>query len=175
MRRWSGGDETALREITPLVYQTLRDLAESYLRRERPGHTLQPTALVHEAYVRLVDQSQDFQCRRQFYGVAAHLMRMILVDHARAHAALKRGSDAVRIPLDQVEISSGDAGVDVLALHEALGRLANLDQRKAQAIELRYFAGLGVEETAEALGISVATVRRELRFAENWLYRELTT
>ncbi len=102
-------------------------------------------------------------------------MRMILVDHARAHAALKRGSDAVRIPLDQVEISSGDAGVDVLALHEALGRLANLDQRKAQAIELRYFAGLGVEETAEALGISVATVRRELRFAENWLYRELTT
>jgi RNA polymerase sigma factor (TIGR02999 family) len=174
LRRWSGGDEAALQEITPLVYQTLRGLADSYLRRERPDHTLQPTALVHEAYLRLVDQNQAFESRRQFYGVAAHLMRMILVDHARAHGSVKRGRGAVRIPLDELDIPGREPEVDVLALDEALERLAALDERKSRAIELRYFAGLGVEETAASLKISVATVRRELRFAENWLCRELT-
>ena len=174
LRRWSEGDPSALEQITPFVYQTLRALAESYMRRERPDHTLQPTALVHEAYLRLLGQHQDFESRNQFYGVAAHLMRIILVDHARAHQAVKRGRGAVRIPLDEMDVAAEERGVDVVALDEAVERLAAFDARKARAIDLRYFAGLGVEETAQALDVSVATVRRELRFAENWLYREIT-
>jgi RNA polymerase sigma-70 factor (ECF subfamily) len=174
LRRWSEGDASALDEITPLVYHQLRMLADGYLRRERPDHTLQPTALVHEAYLRLVDQNQTFETRQQFYGVAAHLMRIILVDHARAHRTAKRGSGAQKVPLEHVELFSEDRGVDLLALDEVLDRLSVFDERKGRAIELRYFAGMSVEETADVLDISVATLRRELRFAENWLCRHLT-
>lgn len=173
LRRWSEGDRSALEELTPLVYDQLRMLADGYMRRERPDHTLQPTALIHEAYLRLVDQSQPFESRHQFYGVAAHLMRMILVDHARARRTAKRGSGAERIPLDDVQLLPAQRGIDLLALDEALDRLAAFDERKARAIELRYFAGMSVEETAGLLEVSVATVRRELRFAENWLCRQL--
>jgi len=174
LRRWSSGDASALEELTPIVYSQLRVLADGYMRHERPDHTLQPTALVHEAYLRLVDQSQPFESRRQFYGVAAHLMRMILVDHARAHRTAKRGSGAQKLPLESVELFSEQRGVDLLALDEVLDQLAAFDERKARAIEFRYFAGMSVEETAELLAVSVATLRRELRFAENWLCRHLT-
>jgi RNA polymerase sigma-70 factor, ECF subfamily len=174
LQRWNQGDESALGELTPLVYDELRRLADGYLRRERPDHTLQPTALIHEAYLRLVDQNQDFDSRKHFYGVAAHLMRTILVDHARSRRADKRGGGGDKVPLDGVELFSSGRGIDFLALDEALDRLAKFDQRKSRAIELRYFGGLGVEESAEALAISVATMRRELRFAESWLFRELT-
>ena len=173
LRRWSSGDASAINELTPVVYSQLRSLADGYLRRERPDHTLQPTALIHEAYIRLLDQHQSFESRHQFFGVAAHLMRMILVDHARAHRREKRGGGAEKIPLDGLEISSNDRSIDLLALDEALDKLATFDPRKSQAVELRYFAGMSVEETAAALGISVATLRRELRFAENWLCRSL--
>jgi RNA polymerase sigma factor (TIGR02999 family) len=174
LRRWSSGDASALEELTPIVYSQLRLLADGYMRHERPDHTLQPTALIHEAYLRLVDQSQPFESRRQFYGVAAHLMRMILVDHARAHRTARRGAGAQKLPLESVELFSEQRGVDLLALDEALDRLSAFDERKARAIELRYFAGMSVEETAELLEISIATLRRELRFAENWLCRHLT-
>jgi RNA polymerase sigma-70 factor (ECF subfamily) len=174
LQRWNDGDESALRDLTPLVYDELRRLADGYLRRERPDHTLQPTALIHEAYLRLIDQNQNFDSRKHFYGVAAHLMRMILVDHARSRRAGKRGSGGEKVPLDGVNLFSPERDIDVLALDEALDRLAKFDERKSRAIELRYFGGLGVEESAEALEISVATIRRELRFAENWLFRQLT-
>lgn len=174
LRRWSAGDEAALAQLIPLVYDTLHCLAESYLRRERQGHTLQPTALVHETYLRVIDQHQEFRCTHQFYGVAAHLMRMILMDYARSHRAAKRGAGSVRIPFEDAEMPGGEPEIDMLALNEAIDRLAAFDKRKSDAIELRYFAGFGVEETAKALDVSVATIRRELRFAENWLYRELT-
>ena len=173
LRRWSAGDDSALNEITPLVYSQLRVLAEGYLRRERPDHTLQPTALIHEAYLRLIDQTQTFESRRQFYGVAAHLMRIVLTDHARAHRAAKRGSGGQKLSLEDVELFSPSRGIDLLALDEALARLTAFDERKSRAVELRYFAGMAIEEIAEVLDISVATVRRELRFAENWLCRQL--
>src|SRR5262245_35604830 len=147
LRRWSSGDASALNEITPLVYGQLRMLADGYLRRERPDHTLQPTALIHEAYLRLVDQNQPFESRKQFYGVAAHLMRMILVDHARARGAFKRGNGAHKVPLENVGLISAERGVDLLALNEVLERLMAFDERKARAVELRYFAGMSVEET----------------------------
>jgi RNA polymerase sigma factor (TIGR02999 family) len=143
------------------------------MRRE-PDHTLQPTALIHEAYLRLIDQNQPFESRRQFYGVAAHLMRMILVDHARTRQTAKRGSGAQKLPLESAELFSEQRGIELLALDEVLDRLSDFDERKARAIELRYFAGMSVEETAELLDVSVATLRRELRFAENWLCRHLT-
>lgn len=174
LRKWGEGDESALRDLTPLVYNELRRLADSYLRRERPDHTLQPTALIHEAYLRLVDQSQPFKNRKHFYGVAAHLMRNILVDHARVRRAEKRGGGGERVSLEAANLFSAERDLDLLALDEALGRLLALDERKSRAVELRYFGGLGVEEAADVLDISVATFRRELRFAENWLYRELT-
>jgi RNA polymerase sigma factor (TIGR02999 family) len=174
LRRWSEGDSSAMDQLTPLVYQELRVLAESYLRRERPDHTLQPTALIHEAYLRLVEQDQKFESRRHFYGVAAHLMRLILVDHALAHGTAKRGGGREKLSLDAIDLAAPERGADVVALHEALERLAAFDARKSRAVELRYFGGLSVEEAAEALDISVATLRRELRLAESWLYRELT-
>jgi RNA polymerase sigma factor (TIGR02999 family) len=173
LQRWNAGDESALRDLTPLVYDELRRLADGYLRRERPDHTLQPTALIHEAYLRLIDQNQSFDSRKHFYGVAAHLMRMILVDHARSRRAGKRGGGE-KVALDGVNLFSPERHIDLLALDEALDRLAKFDERKSRAIELRYFGGLGVEESAEALEISVATMRRELRFAENWLFRQIT-
>ncbi len=173
LRRWSGGDATALDEITPIVYRELRLLADGYLRRERPGHTLQPTELIHEAYLRLVDQKQKFESRRQFYGVAAHLMRIILVDHARSRGRAKRGSGAEKVALEDVTLFAPERDDDLLAINEALERLAAFDERKSKAIELRFFAGMNLEEVAGTLGVSVPTVTRELRLAETWLYREL--
>jgi RNA polymerase sigma factor (TIGR02999 family) len=174
LRRWSAGDPDALAQITSLVYGQLRILASGYLKRERPGHTLQPTALINEAYLRLLAQHQAFESRRQFYGVAAHLMRTILVDHARAHRAAKRGGDQQNLSIDTIEPSGRARAIDLLALDEALERLAVIDQRKSAVVELHHFAGLSAEEISETVGCSVATVRRDLKFGETWLCRQLT-
>ena len=174
LQRWSNGDRAALDELTPFVYRELRLLADGYLRRERPGHTLQPTALIHEAFIRLAGQKQKFETRRQFYGVAAHLMRMILVDHARSRGAVKRGGGAEKVSLESADLFAPERDGDLLALDQALDRLAEFDERKSRAIELRFFAGLSLEEVAESLEVSVPTVVRELRTAETWLYRELS-
>jgi len=173
---WSGNrDESALAKLTPIVYSELRKLALSYLRRERSDHTLQPTALIHEAYMRLVDQNvPEWRSRSHFFGVAAQLMRQILVDHARARAAAKRGGGEAKLSLDAGLQYSEERSQELVALDDALTDLAKLDPRKAKVVELRYFGGLSVEETAEALGVSVATVGRELRFAEAWLHKLIT-
>lgn len=169
---WAEGNRHALDELTPLVYRELRQLAASYLRRERPGHTLQPTALVHEAYLRLVDQtSPNLQNRSHFYGVAARLMRQILVDHARRKQAAKRGG--LKVPLDESMGSTLDRTHDVVALDVALTALEKIDPRKCKAVELRYFGGLSEEEIARSLNVSAITVRRDLRMAEAWLHREM--
>lgn len=174
LRAWGGGDAAALDQMVPLVYEELRRQAQRYLRRESPGHTLQTTALVHEAYLRLVDQrTARWESRAQFFGVAAQLMRRILVDHARGHHAAKRGGSAIQVPLEEDTAPAQERDVDLLALDEALTRLAQLDERQAKVVELRYFTGLGIEETAEALGISPATVKREWTMARAWLKREL--
>lgn len=171
---WRNGDRTALDKLTPLVYRELRKLADGYLRRERRDHTLQATALVHEAYLHLIDQSQlDWQNRAHFFGVAAKLMRRILVDHARAHTAAKRGGGKTELPLDEAIATPGGRPPDIIALDQALEDLAKVDERKSRIIELRYFGGLSMEDTAEVTAISVATVRRELRLAETWLYGQM--
>lgn len=171
---WSKGDGAALNKLTPLVYDELRRLANSHLARERSDHTLQATALVHEAYIRLVDQTQvEWKNRAQFFGLAAQLMRHILVDHARNHRAAKRGSGEPKLMLDEAAAVYAERGADIVALDEALQALAKIDPRKSRVIELRYFGGLKEEETAEVVGISVATVRRDLRMAEAWLHREM--
>ena len=172
---WKGGNREALNRLTPIVYQELRRLADAYLRDEHAANTLQPTALVHEAYIRLVAQNMpDWECRSHFFGVAAHLMRQILVDHARKHRSAKRGDGVRVITLDQHLAVPVARSNEVIALDDALTSLAKTDERKAKVIELRYFAGLSVEETAQTLGISVATVGREQRLAEAWLHREMT-
>jgi RNA polymerase sigma factor (TIGR02999 family) len=159
-------------ELVPLVYGELRQLASAYLRRERPGHTLQPTALVHEAFLRLVDQSNpDWQSRSHFYGVAARVMREILVDYARRTKAKKRAGK--RVPLDEAVSFQRERGADLVALDDGLKDLEKLDARKCQAIELRYFAGLSMEEIAQAMNLSVETVRRDIRMAEAWLHRSM--
>jgi RNA polymerase sigma factor (TIGR02999 family) len=174
LRDWGAGDQQALDDLMPIVYRELHRLADHYLRRERPDHTLQPTALVHEAYLRLVDQRGiTWQNRAHFFGVAAQLMRRILVDHARRHRAAKRGGAAPKITLERVAAGSEERAEDVLALDEALSRLARLDPRQERIVELRYFSGLTVEDTAEALGISPATVKREWSMARAWLSREI--
>jgi RNA polymerase sigma factor (TIGR02999 family) len=168
---WSAGDQNARDQMLPLVYDELRRLAAAYLRRERADHTLQPTALVHEAYLRLVDQrSVDWTNRAQFVGVAAVLMRRILVNHARNRAAGKRGGGAVHGPLTIAVDALGRAPVDVLAVHEALDDLAALDARKSKVVELKFFGGLTTSEIGEALQLSSATVEREWSFARAWLY-----
>ena len=180
LRAWSGGEPRAFDELVPLVYGELKQQAERYLRREKVGHSLQATALVHEAYLRLVDQRRiQWQGRTQFFGIAAQLMRRVLMDHARTRHAEKRGGADVSLvqPLDEataaaVPASGGD--VDLLALDDALTRLAALDPRQAQVVELRYFSGLGIEETAEVLGVSPATVKRDWTMARAWLKRELS-
>jgi RNA polymerase sigma-70 factor (ECF subfamily) len=167
---WTGGDREALDRMLPLVYDEHR-LAALYLRRERPDHTLQPTALVHEAYLRLIDQHRvDWRNRAQFLGVAAGMMRRILVNHARDRGAAKRPGDRERVSLSLIEAASGRDEVDLIALEEALHRLGALDERKARVVELRFFGGLSMDEIAEVLGISLATVEREWRFARAWLY-----
>lgn len=175
---WGDGDRRALDELLPLVYADLHAAATRALGRELPGHTLQATALVHEAYLRLVDQSRvHWQNRAQFFGVAAQLIRRILVDHARARLAAKRGGGAWQVTLGQADAqapgSGSGSGLEVLALHEALERLAGLDPMQGRLVELRYFGGLGIEETAGALGVSPATVKREWAAARAWLRREL--
>lgn len=171
---WRNGNEQALEKLTPLVYDELRRLAAGYLRREREGHTLQTTALVNEAYLQLIgQQTRDWQNRAHFLAIASHLMRNILVDHARAHAAAKRGKGEHPLPLDEAAKVPGKTTPDVLALDEALKDLAKHDERKSRIIELRYFGGLSMEEIAEVTGLSIATLRRDLRMAEAWLGRQI--
>lgn len=172
---WSNGDRDALERLTPLVYGELRRLAGRYLRRERPGHTLQSTALVHEAYMRLIDQrTVRWQNRAHFYGVAAQMIRRILVDHARSRQAAKRGADAPKLSLDEAIGVPERKEVDLIALDDSLEALAQMDRQQSRIVELRFFTGLTVEETAEVLGISPATVKRDWVTAKAWLYRELS-
>ena len=171
---WGNGDEQALDRLTPLVYDELRRLAKSYLRRERPDHTLQPTALVNEAYMRLMDLGQlDWQNRAHFIGVAARLMRQILVDHARTRRAAKRGSAGEMLALDSAIAQPDERELDLLAVDEALSKLASLDPEQSRIVELRFFGGLTIEETAEVLGVSPSTAKREWRLARAWLYRKI--
>ena len=170
---WRGGDRAALDQLLPVVYGELAGLAHRALRSERSDHTLQTRALVHEAYLRLVDADISFQDRAHFMAVAARTMRRILVDHARARRRDKRGGDAVRIDMDKVELPAPGQGLDILDLHEALERLATFDARKSAIVELHFFGGLSYDETAEAVGVSAATVDRELRLAKAWLRVEL--
>jgi RNA polymerase sigma factor (TIGR02999 family) len=170
-----GGDTLALEKLVPLVYSELRRLAARYMRRERPGQSLQATALVHEAYLRLLkDDDLSIQNRAHFLGIAARSMRQILVEHARARDAAKRGGERRRITLDEAVAAGEPLDVDLLALDEALERLAQRDAQQSRIVELRFFGGLTNEETAEALGISPATVKRAWAVARAWLFRELT-
>ena len=171
---WSAGDKTALDKLMPLLYQELRRLAHAHMRRESPDHVLQTTALVHEAYLRLVDQKRAcWQNRAQFFGVAAQLVRRILVDDARKSQSAKRGGDALKIPLDEAARLGPERSSELVALDQAMHSLAEVDSRKSRIVELRYFGGLTVEETAECLKISEATVMRDWSLAKAWLYREL--
>ena len=173
---WSKGDLEAREKLMPLVYDELRRLAASYLRRERVDHTLQATALVNEAYMRLVrEKSVSWQSKSHFFGVCAKLMRRILVDHARSHIAQKRGDGAQKIALTEALAMSREQPAEMLALDESLSRLAALDAHRSQIVELRVFAGLTVEETAEILKISPATVKRDWAVAKAWLLREIDT
>ena len=174
LRRWRDGDEAALNKLTPLVYDELHRLAHNYIRRERPGHTLQTTALVNEAYVRLVDQnSVDWQNRAHFFGVAAQVMRHILVDYARQQTAVKRGGGVERFNLDEGLIISKESAAELVALDEALKALSNLYPRRSKVLELRYFGGLNNKEASEILNVSETTIERDWRFARAWLFREM--
>lgn len=171
----NAGGEGALEQLMPAVYSELRRQAARYLRRERRNHTLQPTALVNEAFIKLIDQRNvRWQNRAHFFGVAAQAMRRIVVDHARARHRIKRGGVQHAVTLDEAMIAGEARSIDVLALDEALTRLAAFDERQARIVELRYFAELGVEETAEVMGLSPATVKREWSMARAWLQAELT-
>lgn len=175
LRDWSNGDQSALEQLTPLVYSELRRLAGRYLRKERPDHTLQSTALVHEAFIRLVDQRDvRWQNRAHFFGVAAQMIRRILVDHARGRHASKRGSGAPKLSLDEALATPERRDLDLIALDDALNSLAKIDPQQARIVELRFFTGLTVEETAEVLGISPATVKRDWVTAKAWLYRDIS-
>jgi RNA polymerase sigma-70 factor (ECF subfamily) len=175
LKDWSGGDEGALGKLIPLVQPELHRLAQHYLSREHGGHTLQTTALLNEAYLRLVDDpTRNWQNRTHFVAATAQLMRRIMVDHAREHRSLKRGGGALKVPLDDVALVTETRSEELLALDEALEKLAALDPRKGQIVELRYFGGLTVEETAAFLKLSDRTVKREWRMAKVWLYRTLT-
>jgi RNA polymerase sigma-70 factor, ECF subfamily len=174
LRAWRDGDQSALERLTPIVYRELHRLARRYMQRERPGHSLQTTALVNEAYVRLVDYKRmQWQNRAHFFAVSAQLMRRILVDHARRHN-LKRGGGVQHVLLDEAAIVGGDRGADFVALDDALDRLTRFDLRKVQVVEMRFFGGLSVEETAEVLKTSPVTVMRDWSTARAWLYRELS-
>src|SRR5262249_19161339 len=177
LRDWAGGDQKARGQVVPLVYDALRRLAAHHLAHEQHAATLQPTALVHEAYMRMVGRSTpDWHDKNQFFGIAARLMRQILVDHARARRSEKRGGGAITLDLDQAAIIAPPGrGADVIALNDALEALEKIDPRKAAIIELRHFGGLTEEEAGLSLGISVATVRRQARMAEAWLHAEMTT
>lgn len=179
LAEWRNGDSAALNELLPVIYDELRQQADRYLRRESPGHTLQATALVNEAYLRLVDQtSVNWQNRAHFFGAAANLMRQILIQHARAKHAEKRGGAAQKLYLDEVSAladnSVNEPNLDLLALDDALDELAAVAPQQSRVVELRFFAGLSIEETAEALGISPATVKREWNMAKAWLHRQIS-
>lgn len=172
---WSGGDASAFDELVPLVHGELHRLARRQMRRERDGHTLQTTALVNEAYLRLIDVSRvRWQDRAHFFAMSARLMRRILVDHARSRRYLKRGGGAPRVTFDEGLAVSAEPAPDLVALDDALESLARIDRRKSQVVELRYFGGLSVEETAEALDVSPGTVMRDWRMAKAWLLREIS-
>lgn len=169
---WSNGDKAALDELMPAVYDELRHLAAHYLNRERSNHTLQPTALVHEAYLKLVDESRvDWQNRAHFFAAAARMMRHILVDHARAHNAAKRGGGNLKVTLNEAVAAFATPDLDLLALDDALNELSELDPQQSRVVELRYFGGLSIEDTAAVLGISPATVKRDWMTAKAWLRR----
>jgi RNA polymerase sigma factor (TIGR02999 family) len=174
LREAGRGDQQAVNELIPLVYEQLRHLAGRCLKAERPGHTLRATALVHEAYLRLVGSDTEWQDRLQFYAVAARTMRRILVDHARARGRRKRGAGAQQVELDEAIIVGEESSLDLLDLDTALSNLAEVDQRKSQIIELLFFGGLSTEECAAVLKISPATLHRDLKLAKAWLYRALT-
>jgi len=172
---WSNGERAALDRLITLVYDDLRRLAHRYLGREHPGHTLQTTALVDEAYLRLLDQKRThWKNRAQFFSIAAQMMRRILVDHARSHHRAKRGGGAHKVSLDDVVVLSPERGAEIIALDDALERLSAFDPRKCRIVELRYFGGLTVEETADVLGISAITVKRDWLVAKAWLRREIS-
>jgi RNA polymerase sigma-70 factor, ECF subfamily len=171
---WGNGNQAALDRLMPVVYTELRQLAHRYMRRERPGHTMQTTALIHEAYLRLVDQNQvRWQHQAHFFGIAARLMRQILIEHARSHTRAKRGGGVGTISLDEAAIVSQARATELLALDDALERLATIDPRKSQVVELRFFGGLSVEEAAQVLNIAPNTVLRDWRMAKAWLRREI--
>jgi len=173
LKRYGNGDQKALAELIPQIYDELRRLASFYLQSERVNHTLQTTALVHEAYLRLVDQKQvEWSNRNHFFGVAAQMMRRILVDHARKHVSLKRGGSFSRISLEEAAVFSRERPRELIAVDELLTRLASLDPQGSRIVELRFFAGLSLEETAEVTGLSSAKVRREWSAAKAWLMRE---
>lgn len=173
LQQWRGGNHEALDELMPVVYDELRRLAKRCLYSERPGHTLRATALVHEAYLRLMDADIGWQDRAHFYAVAARVLRRILVEYARAHGRQKRGGGEEPVPLDEAMVVGPEASSTVLELDDALQRLSTLDPRKAEIIQLLFFGGLTYEEAAAALDISPATVHRELKLAKAWLHREL--
>ena len=171
---WSEGDKAALDSLIPIVYSELHRIANRYLRQERSDHTLQPTGLIHEAYLRLLGQSMpDWKGRTHFFAVASQVMRQVLVDYARKHRARKRGGSSKKVSIDEALLVSQNDLEKFLLLDDALKQLATFDDRKCRVLEMRYFGGLNVDETAEALGISVATVGRDLRMAEAWLRKEL--
>ena len=174
LRAWSDGDQSALERLTPIVYDELHRLARRYMKGERSGHSLQTTALVNEAYMRLVDyERMQWQNRAHFFAVSAQLMRRILVEHARRHN-LKRGGGVQHVSLDEAAMVHGDPDADLVTLDDAMNGLARIDARKVQVVEMRFFGGLSVEETAEVLKVSPVTVKRDWRAARAWLYRELT-
>ena len=174
LNAWRGGDQAALNSLIPLIHDELHRLARIYMRRERVGHTLQTTALLNEAYLRLVDADQvPFQNRTHFFAISANLMRRILVDFARSRGYQKRGGNIVKVECDEGRIAAPTRGADVVALDEALNALAEFDEREAKVVELRFFGGLSEEETAEALGVSLRTVQRDWTLAKAWLLREI--
>ena len=174
LEHWSHGDDAALAELTPLIYEELRRLAHRHMGGERPDHTLQTTALVNEAYLRLADQTNlNLQSRAHFFAVAARAMRQILVNYAKSYRTQKRGGDAIKVDLDEAALVSLEQSKEIVDLHEALERLGTLDSRKARVVELKYFGGLNHGEIAEVMKISIVTVRRDWVFAKAWLYTEL--
>ena len=176
LREWSGGNREALEELMPLIYDELHRQASRSLSKERPGHTLQTTALINETYLKLIDQRDvDWQSRTHFFAIAANLMRRILVDYARTKNREKRGGNVVKFPLEELgDIGEKEKSVNLIALDEALERLEKIDEQQARVVELRYFSGLNLEETAEALKVSRTTVANDWRMAKAWLHRELT-
>jgi RNA polymerase sigma-70 factor, ECF subfamily len=175
LNAWSNGEEVALEQLTPIVYKELHRIAHNYMRKENSGHDLQTTALVNEAYLRLVDQKQTrWQNRSHFFAISSNMMRRILVDYARKNLYQKRGGGAIHVSISQAEFVSQDQKLDIIALDEALQNLAKIDERRSRVVELRFFGGLSVQETAEFLSVSVDTVMRDWNLAKAWLNRELS-